>query len=252
MNHSRRSEIADMIERNRTITNAEIMEKFGVSIETVRRDLAYLEQRGILDRVYGGAVRKRFMSIEPAYDRRERDNENEKNAIAKEAEKFIETGDTVFFDSGTTLLSLARIIDANKRITAFTNSLRIAVELSSKCESVIVPGGELRKEEHALSGFLAEENMKRFHIDKIIIGAGGVTEEGISDFVLPEAGLRTQVIKRAQTVIAVADSSKLGVNAMCHVCDIKDIDVLITDEKSPVELLRKIEKKGVKVVVVRS
>lgn len=250
MNQNRRKEIADIVERQRTITNTEIMERFGVSIETVRRDLAYLEERGLLERVYGGAVRKQFISAEPAYTNRERVREKEKSAIAKETEKYIEKGDSVFFDLGTTLLALARVVDPNKKITAFTNSLRTAIELADKCDKVILPGGELRKEEYSLSGYVAEGNMHRFNVDKMIVGVGGITEKGISDFIPSEAGLRSQIIKDARMVIAVADSSKFGVRAVCNVCDIEDIDVLITDKKTPADVLRKIEKKGVKVVVV--
>ena len=250
MNHERRSQIIDLINKKNTITNGEIMSTFGVSIETVRRDLAYLEGAGLLERVYGGAVKKGYIKVEPEYLNREKDNVNEKELIAIEAEKLISANDSVFFDLGTTVLFVARNLDANKKITSFTNSLRTAIELSDKGVSVVVPGGELREGEYSISGSLAESNMKSFNIDKAIIGVGGIDEKGITDFIIKEAGLRTQIIENARTVIAVCDYSKFGIRALCNVCDINGIDVLITDSKAPKNVISKIKKKGVRVIIV--
>jgi DeoR family transcriptional regulator of aga operon/DeoR family fructose operon transcriptional repressor len=226
------------------------MEKFNVSIETVRRDLAFLEQRGYCERVYGGAVKKQFLNVEPKYASREKENSTEKQKIAKEAEKYISSNDTVFFDLGTTVRLVATNLADNKNITAFTNALRTAITLSDKGAKVIVPSGELRGGEYALSGIYSEEVMKNFNIDKAIIGVGGITESGLTDFIMDEARFRTQVIKNANKVIALADYSKFGVRAICKVCDLKDIDVLITDKKAPTEILKAIEKKGVQVIIV--
>lgn len=251
MNQDRRSRIVELVEQKSTLTNLEIMEMFGVSIETVRRDLAYLEERGLLERVYGGCVRKRFMSVEDSYVNREKQNLDEKLAIGKEAEALIETGDAVFFDVGTTLISVARQLDPSKRITAFTNSLRVAIELVDKTKTVIIPGGELRGEEFALAGSITDADMKKFNIGTAIIGAGGVTEDTVTDFIAQEADLRGQITMNAEKVIVVADSSKIGVRALCNVCEISAVDVLITDEKASKDILKKIEAKGVKVIVAK-
>ena len=250
MNQNRRNQIVEILNSNGTISNGEIMEKFNVSIETVRRDLAFLEQRGYCERVYGGAVKKQFLNVEPKYASREKENSTEKQKIAKEAEKYISSNDTVFFDLGTTVRLVATNLADNKNITAFTNALRTAITLSDKGAKVIVPSGELRGGEYALSGIYSEEVMKNFNIDKAIIGVGGITESGLTDFIMDEARFRTQVIKNANKVIALADYSKFGVRAICKVCDLKDIDVLITDEKAPAEILKAIEKKGVQVIIV--
>ena len=249
MNQKRRSQIVEMLSTQQAIKNEELMERFGISIETVRRDLAYLEERGYLERVYGGAVRKRFLNSEPEYINREKENATEKIAIAHEAEKLIGQGDTVFFDLGTTVLLIARNVDENKKITSFTNSLRTAIALSEKGFDVIIPGGKLRNGEFAVSGSMTESNMNQFNVDKVFIGAGGITENGITDFVLSEASLRSQIIKNAAKVILVADFAKFGIRAMCNVCSIEDIDILITDEKAPAEMLEHFEKKGVRVII---
>ena len=252
MNQERRSQIVDLINKKGTVTNVELMEKFGISIETVRRDMAFLEARGLIERVYGGAVKKRFMSVEPEYLNREKENADEKDAIAKEAEKYINKNDAVFFDIGTTVLPVVNYIKAEKEITAFTTSLRTAIALADKGFKVIIPGGELRKGEFAVSGSLTEQNMQNFNINTAIIGAGGITPDGITDFLLQEAGIRSNAIKNANKVIVVADHTKFGIRAVCNVCGVEDIDLLITDNKAPKDTIKAFEKKGVKVIVVKA
>ena len=151
MNQTRRKQIAELIEKKGTLSNTEIMERFDISIETVRRDLAYLEGKGALKRVYGGAIKNEVNSVEPNYTNRESLNDSEKIAIAMEAEKLINPNDTVFFDIGTTVLHLANRIDASKNVLAFTNSLRTAMALSDKAKSVVLTGGQLRYGEFCVS-----------------------------------------------------------------------------------------------------
>lgn len=253
MNQERRSQIIEMIRENRIVKNTELMERFGISIETVRRDLQYLEEQGVLERVYGGAVNKTFVSMEPAYAKREQEGFPEKRAIAAEAEKMIAPRDTVFFDLGTTVKLVAQMLDKGKPITAFTNALRTALVLSDMegCE-VILPGGKLRAKELSVAGPLSEDNMRQFNVDKAFIGVAGITEDGISDFNIEEASLRRQVIRNARQVIALADHSKFGIRAVSNICPLADIDVLITDEKAPANLLARIEKSGVRVIIVKA
>jgi len=251
MNQKRRSQIIKMLEERSVVTNGERMEAFDISIETVRRDLAYLEKQGVLTRVYGGAVRKEVVRTEPLYSSREQENNEEKQLIAEMAETFIETDDIVFFDLGTTVEFVAKKLDKNKNVHAFTNAIRAAVELSEKCDEVILTGGKIRLGELSLSGALAKSNLSNFNVDKAVIGAAGITEEGITDFIADEADLRSQVISNADKVIVLADFTKFGIRAMCRVCSIDKIDVLITDDKAPKDILKKIKEKGVKVVVAK-
>ena len=162
MKLERRSQIVELITRQRTVTNAELMERFGVSIETVRRDLDYLEQQGVLRKVYGGAAVNISLSAEPEYASRAQANFQQKNAIAQEAAKLIHPGDTVYLGVGTTVQAMVQYMKNIGPITVFTNALRTAVELSEIPEcTVILPGGQVRAKELTLSGFPAEENLVR-------------------------------------------------------------------------------------------
>ena len=108
MKVERRAQIADLINQQRTITNAELMERFGISIETVRRDLDYLEQQGVLRKVYGGAVVNVSLNTEAEYASRSKTNLPQKNAIAKEAAALICPGDGVYLGVGTTVQAMVR------------------------------------------------------------------------------------------------------------------------------------------------
>ena len=251
MIQKRRTEIIKMLRDNQELTNQELMEHFDISVETVRRDLAYLEEQGVLTRVYGGAVWKESTKTEPLYARREQKNTKEKEKISDKAQTFIDKNDIVFFDQGTTVEGVARKLDREKKVYAFTNSVRVAVVLCNKCPEVILTGGKIRTGEFSLSGTLAEDNISKFNIQKAIIGVGGIDEEGISDFIVDEAGLRSKVIQNAKKVIVLADHTKFSVRAMCRVCTIDDIDVLITDDKAPRDILNTFKKRGIQVVVVK-
>ena len=251
MNQKRRRQIIQMLEEQQAITNQELMDTFNISVETVRRDLAYLEEQGVLTRVYGGAVLKVVAPTEPLYIRREHENNDEKLLIANKAESLIKPDDIVFFDLGTTVEFVAKNLDKSKNVHAFTNAMRTAVILSEKCDEVIVTGGKVRSGELSLSGTLAETNIMNFNIGKAIIGAAGITEDGISDFISDEAGIRSKVIANAGKVIVLADYTKFGVKAMCKVCSLDKVDVLITDEKAPRDMVEKIEKTGIKVIVAK-
>ena len=252
MKVERRRQIADLIAQQRTVSNTELMERFDISIETVRRDLDYLEQQGILRKVYGGAVVNISLNSEPEYASRARSNFREKNAIAKEAVKLIHPGDTVYLGVGTTVQAMVQYMKNLGPITVFTNAMRTAVELSEipGC-TVILPGGQVRAQELTLSGFPAEDNLLHFNVDKAFVGIGGITEEGITDFHIGEACLHRQLVLNARQSVALADSTKLGVRAMNNVCTLDQIDIVITDGNAHKQSVKALQAAGAKVIVAK-
>lgn len=250
MKLERRGQVTELINRQKTVTNAELMERFGISIETVRRDLDYLEQQGVLRKVYGGAVANVSLNSEPEYTSRTRTNYEEKNAIAREAAKLIRPGDTVYLGVGTTVQAMVQYIKNIGQLTVFTNALRTAVELMEIPDcTVILPGGQLRVKELTLSGFPAEENLLNFNVDKAFIGIGGITEDGVTDFHIGEARLHRQLVLNARQSVALADSTKLGVRAMNNVCTLEQIDLVVTDSKANQQTINALKKAGGKIIV---
>lgn len=253
MKLDRRNQIIDMINAQHTIKNTELMERFGISIETVRRDLEYLEQQGYLRRVYGGAVANASLGSEPEYASRAQVLFKEKSAIAAAAAALINPKDSVYLGVGTTVQAMAQHMKQLSEVTVFTNALRTAVELSENpgC-NVVLPGGQLRAKELTLSGFPAEDNFNHFNVDKAFIGIGGITESGVTDFHIGEAQLHRQMIQNARQAIVLTDSSKLGVRAMNNICELSQIDIVITDANAPKQILKELEQAGVRIIIAKT
>lgn len=252
MKLDRRNQIIDMITRQRTVKNSELMERFNISIETVRRDLEYLEQQGILRRVYGGAVLNQSLSGEPEYASRAKTQHREKNAIAAAAAKLVQSGDSIYLGVGTTVQAMAQHLKKTEDLTVFTNAIRTAVELSDahNC-SVILPGGKLRPKELTLSGFPAEDNFSNFNVDKAFIGIGGITDSSITDFHIDEAQIHRQLIRNARLSVILADSGKLGVRGVVNLCRPEDVDIIITDSGVSRQSVKELEQAGVQVIIAK-
>ncbi len=252
MKLERRAQIADLIKKQRTVNNAELMERFDISIETVRRDLDDLEKQGVLRKVYGGAVVNVSLNSEPEYANRSQMNAQQKDAIAEEAAKLIQPGDTVFLGVGTTVQAMVQYMKSIPRLTVFTNALRTAVALSEIPEcTVILPGGQLRNKELTISGFPAEENLVHFNVDKAFIGIGGITENGITDFHIGEAQLHRRLVMNAKQSVALADGSKLGVRALNNVCSLEQISLIITDSNARKQTVAQLKDAGAKIIIAK-
>ncbi|MEG0961671.1 MAG: DeoR/GlpR family DNA-binding transcription regulator [Lachnospiraceae bacterium] len=250
MRNQRQDEIMKILTENRMVKACDLVRKFGVSMETIRRDLKYLEKEGYLTRAYGGAVAKSMHGLEPEYTFREIKNYEKKIAIGREAAQLVEDGDTIIIDLGTTTLEFAKFLRTCKKLTVFTNSIQIAWELTKNAGiRVILLGGDVRPGELSTSGFLAEDSIDRFHVDKVFLGVGGFTiGYGIGDYHMEETNLRRHYVEHAQKVIALADYSKFGVKTLNHVCDIKNIDILVTDQEADKKLIAELRRRGVQVI----
>ena len=251
MQQERRSEIVDRIKQNRMIKVADLVKEYQVSVETIRRDLEYLENAGFLRRVYGGAVAGGLYSNEPVYSHREMVNYNQKRAIGAKAAELIDDGDILFIDVGTTTLEVARNLIHKKNLTVITNASLIAREMVQKPDCrVILLGGELRPGELSVSGYLCDQNLGNFYANKLIMGVGGVSiQNGYTDYHPGEANTRRCMIERTDMIIAVADNSKFGVTAMNFICTINRVEKLVTDSAIPEEIIRDYQKNGIDLII---
>jgi DeoR family transcriptional regulator of aga operon/DeoR family fructose operon transcriptional repressor len=251
MQYDRRYEILSKIRKLRTVKVSDLMEEHNVSIETIRKDLECLEERGQITRVYGGAVLRGFYGDEPEYESREILNYPQKQAIGKKAAEFINDGDVIFIDLGTTPMELAKQLRFKKRLTVITNAALTALELlrnGSDCK-VILLGGEFRKEEFSSSGVITEATLQNLYATKTIISVGGISREnGVSDYNLPEAAVRRLMIARSSEVIGLADYTKFGVIAMNHICPVEKLSVLVTDWTIPPKILEEFRAEGINIV----
>ena len=246
----RRTRILKLLAEQRMIKVADLVEEFGVSIETIRRDLEDLEGRGYLKRVYGGAVSGGLYGEEPSYDYREVINFPQKQAIGKAAAELIEDGDTLFVDVGTTVLEVIRCLRNKKNLIVITNATLIAQEMiqNEGCR-VILLGGELRRGELSTSGFLSENNANHFYANKMLLGVGGISlERGVTEYHIEEGNTKRIMLERTDKVIAVADHSKFGVTAVSQICPANHLSTLVTDWTTPDQILKDYKALGIQVV----
>lgn len=247
MKNKRQEIILKLLRENRMIKAKDLKQMFKVSMETIRRDLEFLEEEGYLSRVYGGAILKRFHGIEPEYGGRGIKNFEEKKKIALAATALVEDGDTIIIDVGTTTLEFAKHLYTFKNLTVLTNSIPIVVELKKSADiRTLIVGGEVRQGELSSSGCWAEEMISRFNVDKVFLGIGGIDgEKGVSDYHMEEANLRKYFIHSGQMLIGLADYSKFGVTALNKICEVSDFDYIVTDDRTPVKMVNQLKEKGV-------
>lgn len=247
----RKDEILRLLAKNHMMKAVEFAELFDVSMETVRRDLSELEEARLIRRVHGGAVLYTEYGIEPDYMFRTAENYDEKIKIGQKAAGMVNDGDSIIIDIGTTTLEFAGFLKGRKNLTVFTNSIKIAHELMSEMGiQVILLGGKVRFGEGTTSGYWSEEMIDSFYADKMFLGVGAITpENGVMDYHVEETNLRRHCIKRVKQVIALADYSKFGIKALNHVCDSKDLNCLITDEKADKKILKELRDMGIKVII---
>ena len=254
MRHERRKEIIEKIRKYQTIKVQDLIREYNVSIETIREDLAFLEEKGFLRRVYGGAVlHENYIPYEMHHRQRAEQNSREKQAIGKMAASLINDGDSVFIDYGTTTIEAARSLSGKKNLTLLTNAVLVAqelVQISLKADGwkIILLGGEVREDEFTVYGDIAISILKNFNIAKTLIGVGGIDlTAGLTDYYFVEASLHRMAIKQANTVIVLADHNKFGVVTLNNICPVKDIDILITDWLVPDEILNEYRALGIAV-----
>ena len=254
MKYDRQVKIKQMFMDRRQISCKELCEQFDISIETVRRDLAELEEEGVIRRVYGGAVlsdNSEAPNPMKPWDTRIGLNNTEKVNIAREIIRYIEDGMTIALDSGTTTLEIARLLYLRKNLNIITNDIHTAQLLSLNTDHTIyLVGGSVKKDDMITVGFLTTEFMKNFsHIDLALVTADGF-KEGIGDFNVDMGSLKAIMIEKADKVYAALDHSKFSVSALYKVCGLTDLDLVVTGEKAPAEAIEQLKEAGIKVILV--
>ena len=248
----RRFRIREILSRERTVTASDLIRDMGVTAATVRRDLAVLEKEGVLVRSHGGAVsRTSSTNFQPSYEALGRSNQAEKQAIAREAERLILDGETVFLEGSTTVYELARRLLHRNRLTVITNSPPIVDELQrSQRVSVISTGGELQKDVFYLSGVWAQRALSEIRVDKAVLGISAIDPQyGISTASQAEAQIKKMILKSARVSIALADHSKFGNQGFAYVGPITDVDILVTDSATDPKYLRPLREAGVELIL---
>jgi DeoR family transcriptional regulator of aga operon len=245
---SRRLQISELVRQHGSVQVAALASRFGVSMQTVRKDLRYLAERGVMARAYGGAIDSHAVGgavTEPPYEAKRTVHLDEKRRIGQLAATLVKPGDTIAIDSGTTAMQLAEALP-NIEVTVVTNDFGVLTVLSPKQNiRIVMLGGELRRKNMAFYGGLTVEALDALHVDRLFLGVDGFDlERGITTHYEPEAMLNRKMVEAARVVIAITDSSKFGKICLHRIIPLGELDMLITDSDAPAEIRQASEQLG--------
>jgi len=241
----RQSEILDIARAEGRVGVEDLAQRFDVTLQTIRRDLAELAEAGFLDRVHGGAVARTGV-VNIGYEQRRRMNEDAKAAIARACAAEIPDNSSLILNLGTTTEAVARELLHHKNITVVTNNMNVANILLANpgCE-IMVAGGALRRSDGGLVGELTTQFFEQFKVDYAVIGVSALDRDGdLLDFDLAEVRVSKAIIQRSRRCFLVADHSKLDRSAPARLASLSEITTFFTDQPLPGELMRKCEAWG--------
>ncbi len=245
----RRERLRLLVESRRAARLDELSAALGVSQATVRRDLDELASAGRLRRVHGGAVAVDERPSEPGFEVKAAEAAQEKARIAARAVELLAPDDTVYLDSGSTVLEAARLLRGWVRLTVVTNSLPVANELAGRGPRLILVGGELRPTSLALVGPLTRHLLEHLNVDRALMGTFALSlDEGLTTTDPAEAWTKELVMRRAREVILLADSRKVGTRSFVGSGRLDDVDVLVPDAGIDDRTVRAHERRHLKVL----
>jgi DeoR/GlpR family transcriptional regulator of sugar metabolism len=251
--------VLKQIETQGRIRVDEAAARYGVSAETVRRDLKLLASQGRAELVRGGAIPVRGDAsssppdLLPSVELRALSNEAEKDAIGRQAAELVSDGQVVLLDGGTTTVAVARHLKPKRNLTIVTNNLFVAQEVGRRegWRSHVI-GGELSPQSMSLVGLSAIQGLQNVAVDIAFLGAAGVSPAG--GFTSPdsfESELKRGMMAIARKVVVVADHTKLATSGFAAFATPAQVHVFITSEGAPDEMLQPFRKAGVQIMIAR-
>lgn len=246
----RQDRIVCLVHAQGSASVSELAKIFDVTTETIRRDLAVLDEGGRLLRRRGGAVGTKVADRDRPWVERRIDYIEEKTGIALEAVKCIDEGDAVFFDASTTVYQLAKVMP-DIRLTAITNSQVVAGELATRNQiNVIVIGGNFDRTHAGCYGPHAERMLRAYQTDKAFLSCHGIhMDRGITDVDETIAQLRATMISQASAPYLLADHTKFESVSLCIVSEISAFHQIITDDSVDPNVVKAFEERNLPLVV---
>ena len=249
----RQQAIADLLTQRGRLSVTELADRFTVTTETVRRDLSTLERAGIVRRVHGGAIPAASLSVlEIAVNERDQAQSDQKDRVAEAAVAFLPAnGGSVLLDAGTTTARLAGLLPLDVGYTIFTNAVPIAGRLAGRgnVDLHLLPG-RVRRTTQAAVGEDTVAAISRLRTDVAFVGTNGLSiAHGLSTPDQSEAAAKNAMIRSAQRVVVLADSSKIGHESTVRFGDLEQVDVLITDDGLSAEDQATLKAHDIEVVV---
>lgn len=250
MKEERRKQMEALIARRQSITMEELCAHFGVSMNTVRADVAYLVESGSAEKIYGG-VRARAKKQVPLFSSRAKENPERKRSIARVAETLIRDGDLLFLDNGTTTMHLIDFLSPAKRVTVVTGSLHV-ISRAATLENVklIVLPGTLDRRTNSLTDLGTQEFLSRFRFTKAFMGVTEVSGDGrLNVSTYQEFLVKRTALAQSREKILLADGSKFQGSGLMAYGSLEDMTVLVTDDTCPPAVSAHWAAEGVEVII---
>jgi DeoR family glycerol-3-phosphate regulon repressor len=230
----RHPEILEIARREGKVTVEGLAAHFGVTLQTIRRDLTDLADAGRLERVHGGAVLPSG-TVNIGYEERRSLNPEQKTAIARECAARIPHGISLFLNIGTSTEAVAQELLHHKGLMVVTNNMNVANILVANpdCE-IIVTGGHLRRADGGLIGNLATDTIRQFKFDLAVIGCSALDRDGdMLDFDIQEVSVSQAILRQSRKTFLVADHTKFSRSAPARIASLADVDTFFTDRVLP-------------------
>ena len=235
----RQPEILEIARRDGRVTVEGLAQHFGVTLQTIRRDLTDMAEAGRLERVHGGAILPSGVA-NIGYEDRRALHEDAKTAIARACAAEVPENISLFLNIGTSTEAVARELLGHRNLLVVTNNINVANILAQNPASeVIVTGGSLRRADGGLVGNLAADTIRQFKFDLAVIGCSALDRDGdMLDFDIQEVGVSQTILRQSRRTFLVADHSKLGRSAPARIASLSALDRFFTDRPLPAALAR--------------
>ncbi len=246
---TRKGKIKDIIIEQKSVTVSELSTKFNVTEETIRRDLKSLEDENFLTRTYGGAFIQSGVENNVNPSLREFAYVKSKELIADQAKTLIHNGDSIYLDSSTTALFIARVI-TDMRLTVITNSILIVNQLEQYDNiKLICVGGTFSRNHKAFHGTHTLQTIANYFVDKAFVSCRSLSiDHGITDSTEGEAAIRKLLLKQTNEIYFIADYSKFNKTSFIRICDFSEVTGIITDKPLSAEWVSLLAQVGTKLL----
>ena len=246
----RRNAILAKLNAQGKVIVTDLSKEFDVTEETIRRDLEKLDNDGLAKKTYGGAIANQNFNIDLPYKVRKRANVELKQKIAEKIAEMIHDGDYIMLDASSTAIYVTKCISNRKNITLITNSVEIMLELADKSDwNILSTGGSLKKGALSLVGASAERMIREFHVDLAVCSSKGIDlNMGITDSNEKDSEIKRAIFAAANRKVLAVDSTKFDKISFVRVCDISDIDTVVTDTQPPERWVEHLKGKNVELV----
>lgn len=246
----RRNAILAKLNTHGKVIVTDLSREFDVTEETIRRDLEKLDNEGLAKKTYGGAVINQNLNIDLPFNVRKRANVELKQKIAEKIAEMIHDGDYIMLDASSTAILVTKFILDRKNITLITNSVEVMLELADKSDwNIFSTGGLLKKGALSLVGASAERMISSFHVDLAVCSSKGIDlNVGVTDSNESDSEIKRAIFGAANRKILAVDSTKFDKISFVRVCDISDVDTIVTDSQPSERWIEYFKDKDVELV----